>query len=132
MTDFYNQSADVLTRWQNPGDETNVPIALVTDPTGYAADGANNREISSRFLEDGSFLRLKNVTLGYNLPPSLLDRINLSSVRLYVSGRNQLTFTDYSGFDPESQNTSVQSAVGVDYLVQPQPRTYIVGLNLQF
>jgi len=132
MTDFYNQSANVLNRWQEPGDITDVPIALVTDPTGFAATGANNREISSRFLEDGSFLRLKNVTLGYNVPATLLNRFNLSSLRLYVSGRNLLTFTDYTGFDPESQNTSVQSAVGVDYLVQPQPRTYIVGLNLQF
>lgn len=132
MQGFYNQSTDILGRWQNPGDITTIPQARFIDPTGEAAVGANNREISDRFLEDGSFLRVKDVRLSYTFPSSWTERANLSSVNIYVGVRNALTFTNYSGFDPESQNNSVVTAVGIDYLTQPQPRTFLTGINLQF
>lgn len=132
MTGYFNQSTDVLRRWQQPGDQTDVPIALFSDATGLAAVGANNREISDRFLEDGSFLRVKDIRLGYNFGSALVERLSLRNLSIYGSVRNAFTFTDYSGFDPESQNNSVVTAVGIDYLEQPQPRTFIVGINVGF
>lgn len=132
MSGYNNQSTDILNRWQNPGDQTDIPIAIFNDVTGRFTPGANNSEISDRFLEDGSFLRVKNITLGYSLPTSLIERINLSRLRVYGSVRNAFTFTDYSGFDPESQNTAASTSIGVDYLTQPVPRTFILGLDLQF
>ncbi|NMM47553.1 SusC/RagA family TonB-linked outer membrane protein [Marinigracilibium pacificum] len=132
MTGYRNQGADVLNRWQNPGDMTDIPQARFEDPTGVAAIGANNREISDRFLEDGSFLRVKDIRLGYRFPNSIAEKLNLGSLDVYTSLRNAYTWTNYSGFDPESQNNSVVTAVGIDYLVQPQPRTFIVGLNVNF
>ncbi len=92
-----------------------------------------NGEMSSRWVEDGSFLRLKNVTLNYNLPASLLKKIKVSSARVYISGTNLWLLTDYSGYDPESQNQSVKnSQLGIDYAVQPQPRTIMAGININF
>ena len=132
MTGFFNQGTDVLRRWQQEGDITDVPIALVADATGLAAVGANNREISDRFLEDGSFLRVKDIRLAYRFGSGITDRLNLRNLSIYGSIRNALTFTNYSGFDPESQNNSVVTAVGVDYLEQPQPRTFIMGINVGF
>lgn len=130
MTGLYNQNTDVLRRWQQPGDQTDVPIALIADATGLAAVGANNREISDRFLEDGSFLRVKEIRLGYNFGSALTERLLLRNLSVYGSVRNAFTFTNYTGFDPESQNNSVVTAVGVDYLEQPQPRTFIIGINV--
>ncbi|MCM5663175.1 TonB-dependent receptor [Galbibacter mesophilus] len=132
MTGFRNQSTDILNRWQSPGDITNIPQARFTDPTGLAAVGANNREISDRFLEDGSYLRIKDIRLSYTLPFSSFTNLDSGSVNLYVAVRNAFLFTDYSGYDPESQNNSVVTAVGIDYLVQPQPRTFLTGFTLEF
>ena len=132
MTGFFNQNTDVLRRWQQPGDQTDIPIALFSDATGLAAVGANNREISDRFLEDGSFLRVKDIRLGYSFDSEFAERLFLRNLNIYGSVRNAFTFTDYSGFDPESQNNSVVTAVGVDYLEQPQPRTFIIGINVGF
>jgi hypothetical protein len=91
-------------------------------------------DASSRYIEDGSFLRIRNVNLGYNLPTSLLSKIKVSSAKIYVSGQNLYTFTRYSGFDPESQNTGggVIPSLGVDYLTQPIPRVFMLGLNIGF
>ena len=132
MTGFFNQNTDVLRRWQQPGDLTDIPIALISDATGLAAVGANNREISDRFLEDGSFLRVKDIRLGYSFGSGFTERLFLRNLNIYGSVRNAFTFTNYSGFDPESQNNSVVTAVGVDYLEQPQPRTFIIGINVGF
>ena len=132
MSGYNNQSADILDRWQQPGDQTEVPIAIFNDVTGRFTPGANNTEISDRFLEDGSFLRVKDITLGYNLPQSLMDNVNISNVRIYGSVRNAFTFTNYSGFDPESQNVAAVTSIGIDYLTQPVPRTFILGIDVQF
>ena len=91
-------------------------------------------DASSRYIEDGSFLRVRTLTLAYNLPSALLSKVKLGSVRVYVSGQNLFTFTNYSGFDPESQNTGggLIPTLGVDYLTQPQPRTYMAGVTIGF
>lgn len=132
MEGYNNQSTDVLRRWQQPGDITDVPRATFNDVTGRYVGGANNTEISDRFLEDGSFLRIKDITLGYRLPLQTVEKLGLQKLRFYVSARNAFTFTDYSGFDPESQNTAAATSIGVDYLTQPVPRTIITGLDIQF
>lgn len=132
MSGYNNQSTDILDRWQQPGDITDIPRATFNDVTGRYVDGANNTEISDRFLEDGSFLRVKDITLGYRLPLTTVEKLGLQKLRFYVSVRNAFTFTDYSGFDPESQNTAAATSIGVDYLTQPVPRTIITGLDIQF
>jgi hypothetical protein len=77
-------------------------------------------------VEDGSFVRLKNVTLGYTLPASLLSRISSKQIRLYVTGQNLITLTHYTGFDPEV------SASGVDLGIYPQARVFTGGVNIGF
>jgi len=113
-----------LNRWtpQNPGNKY---------ARAYA--DANDNVFSSRFIEDASYLRLKNVTLGYNLPSSALKRMGLSTVRLYVSGTNLWTVTGYSGYDPEGNAYGgTTDIVGVDYGGYPLAKTYTVGLNIGF
>lgn len=131
MTGNFNQSVEVLNRWRASGDQVNIPVALFG---ASSVQGASVTDASSRYIEDGSFLRVRNVTLSYNLPSQLLDWANVSAARIYFTGQNLYTFTGYSGFDPESQNTggrTTQQSIGVDYLTQPQPRVYMFGVNLK-
>lgn len=121
-----------LDRWQKSGDDAKLP-RLTTKPN---ADGSQNYDFaSSRFLEDGSFIRLRSVTLGYTIPSSVTQKLKISSLRFYTNATNLLTWTKYSGPDPEVNtaadlpNASVQ---GLDFANPPQPRTIIFGLNLTF
>jgi TonB-dependent starch-binding outer membrane protein SusC len=131
MIEDLNQSTEVLRRWKKEGDITDVPKALYGSSS---VSGASPTDVSSRYLEDGSFLRFRNITLAYSLPTPLIQRIGLTNMRLYVSGQNLITITNYSGFDPESQNTGGGRipSLGVDYLTQPQARVYTFGLNVGF
>ena len=117
---------DQLARWQKPGDITMIPQARI-----YRNNGA---QASSRWLEDGSYLRLKTVTLGYNFLPSLLSRLSLTSLRLYVTGQNLLTFTKYTGWDPEVNTDFLASNVflGNDFYAAPQPKNLIFGVKVGF
>ena len=123
-----NNASTVLNRWKsesNPGDGS-MPRATATDPN-------NNNRFSDRWLEDGSFVRLKNITLGYNLPKSVLDKLKISRLRLYVSGQNLYTFTNYKGYDPEfGRNGTNPLAAGYDDSNYPLALTIITGLNIQF
>lgn len=92
--------------------------------------GITNNQRSSRYLEDGSYVRLKNITLGYNLPSNLVSKVKLSSARIYVTGQNLITFTDYSGFDPEASSSFDVGNSGVDQGAIPQFKTYTVGVNI--
>ncbi|MGI4760244.1 MAG: SusC/RagA family TonB-linked outer membrane protein [Janthinobacterium lividum] len=109
----------VLNRWTGPGTSNDVPRAIDSDPN-------RNLRVSSHFVEDGSFIRLKNVTFGYTLPQSMLSRIGSKQIRLYVTGQNLLTLTHYTGFDPEV------SASGVDLGIYPQARVFTGGVNIGF
>ncbi|CCH53374.1 TonB-dependent receptor plug [Fibrisoma limi BUZ 3] len=131
MIEDLNQSTEVLRRWRKPGDITDVPKALYGSSS---VSGAAPTDVSDRYLEDGSFLRFRNITLGYSLPQPLIQRIGLTAARVYVSGQNLITLTNYSGFDPESQNTGGGRipSLGVDYLTQPQARVVTVGLSVGF
>ncbi len=127
-----NQSAAVLRRWKNPGDITDIP--------GVSPSNWDNSAVSTRYIEDGSYLRLKTLTLGYNIPAKNLEKLKISRFQVYLTIENLLTITDYSGFDPEvsafsgnSQSTTNQNtAPGVDFGTYPQAREFIVGLNLSF
>jgi TonB-linked SusC/RagA family outer membrane protein len=131
MAGYNNGDATTLQRWTTANVTTNVPKAVFNDP--IVAPSLTNGETSSRFVENGSFLKVQNITLNYNIPPSLLKKLKISSAKVYVSGQNLGMFTKYSGYDPESQNQSVKnSQLGIDYAVQPQPRTILAGINLNF
>lgn len=120
-----NMLRRALTRWQNPGDITDEPRA--------SADGSSGaNEISDRFLESGTFLRVKTVTLGYTLPTRYVRGVGGRSLRLYASAQNLLTFTGYSGLDPEVNYSGSGSNVvlGTDFYTFPQPRALLLGLTL--
>ncbi|MNL22510.1 TonB dependent receptor [compost metagenome] len=85
---------------------------------------------SSRTVEDASFLRLKTVSFGYNLPKTLLKKVNVSSLRVFVSGQNLYTWTKYSGLDPEVSTYNTVLTGGFDYSAYPRARTIALGLNL--
>ena len=122
---YDNQTTDQMNSWKKPGDITDVPQARI----GYS-NGDQAR--SSRYLSDGSYLKLRSLTLGYELPLSLVSRVKMSSVRIYMQGQNLLTFTKYKGWDPEvSTDFAVDNVVsGVDFYSAPQPRAITFGINL--
>ncbi len=123
---FDNQTSDQLNRWQKKGDITQVPELRLGYDNGVSA--------SSRYVQDASYIRLKNITLGYNLSSQFLKRTGLHNARVYVTGVNVLTFTKYTGWDPEV-NTDYRAGnrnQGGDFYAAPQIRNISVGLNLGF
>lgn len=124
---FDNQTRDQLERWQNPGDVTDVPQARL----GYS-NGDQTR--SSRYLSEGSYLRLKNVTLAYDLPSGWFTKTGIRDVRVYATGTNLLTFTKYDGWDPEVTADYLASNIiyGVDFYSAPQPKNIVFGLRVGF
>lgn len=131
MVRFFNAGTRVLDAWTPTNTNTNVPRAVSSDPN-------QNARPSTRFLEDGSYLRLKNIMLSYNIPAKSLQSITkgvVSNFRIYVSAQNILTFTKYTGFDPEVGNRAPGSSSltnGIDYAVYPQPKAYNIGINVNF
>lgn len=122
----FNQTTAVLNRWTPTNTNTDIPRAVVGDPN-------KNANFSNRFVEDGSYVRLKNLTLAYNLPAGLLTPAHIGGIRVFVTGQNLITWTDYSGYDPEVSADPFSSVgFGRDLGVYPQARTYTVGLNASF
>ncbi|MDN3606942.1 SusC/RagA family TonB-linked outer membrane protein [Kaistella yonginensis] len=120
MNDFKNQSTVVLDRWTTPGQITNVP----------RAKSNSAMVISDRFIEDGSFIKLKSATLGYNFAKPMKG---VNKLNLYVTGQNLYTWTDYTGFDPEvNAFANTNGVTGIDYGTYPQVRTVIFGLKANF
>ncbi len=117
-----NFEASYLDRWHGEGTSNSEP--RVTN-AGY------NYQASDRFLEDGSFLKLQTATLGYQLPSSMLDRLNVRGARFYVNGTNLFTVTGYSGYTPEITEGDVLRN-GIDLGVYPSSRTITAGVNLTF
>lgn len=112
-----------LDRWQQPGDITDVPRADGVNVNNY-------RDGGSRWLEDGSFLRLRSVNIGYTLPGRLSQKFGVNGLRLYFEGNNLWLLTKYTGLDPESSASSDQNQQGIDLGTPPQPRSIQFGLNL--
>ncbi|MFV0540233.1 MAG: SusC/RagA family TonB-linked outer membrane protein [Aestuariibaculum sp.] len=124
----FNQQVliDGWSRWEKPGDEATHPQAI------YGGNNNSNKP-SSRFLEDRSYLKLKNITLGYELPNSITEKLSVSNARIYISGDNLLTFTKYSGTDPEVGGNPDDGALnGIIRTAYPIPQRFVLGLNFSF
>jgi TonB-linked SusC/RagA family outer membrane protein len=122
---FDNGTKKQMGRWQKPGDVTDIPQARFG--TG------NGTQPSSRYLSDGSYLRLKTLTVGYSLPSEILDRLKVTSLRVYFIGQNLLTFTNYAGWDPEVNADGLSSFyMANDFYSAPQAKTYSLGINVGF
>lgn len=118
-----SQMQEVTSRWRQSGDVTDIPKAVW--------GSTDNSRISTRFIEDASYLRLKSLNLSYQLPKAVVNHIQLDAVRFYVTGENLLTFTKYSGFDPEVNNFgSSNTERGIDYGTYPQTRNIIFGVSV--
>ena len=121
-----NKSAEILDRWQKPGDQTDVARLVWGQNTGLTTSA------STRFLESGNYLRMRELTLGYTLPQILADKIGFTG-RIYVRANNLFVLTKYTGSDPEiSTNRNSNASVGWDNRSVPAVRTYTVGINLNF
>jgi TonB-dependent starch-binding outer membrane protein SusC len=131
-SDFFdNQTKDQMDRWQQPGDDTDIPRAYFW---GNEYSGTNP---SSRYIQDASYLRIKSISLGYNLQAQWLERAKLRSCRIYASASNLFTWTNYSGWDPEvnfvgTNRTTTTSNItqGYDFYTAPQARTISVGIRV--
>lgn len=121
---YDNQTRDQLASWKKPGDITMVPEARLFIPNGV--------DPSSRYIADGSFLRVKSVTLGYNLPQTISRKIKIEKARLYVRAQNLFTFTKYGGWDPEVNADYQASNInqGVDFYSAPQIKAIVFGINI--
>lgn len=129
----FNSYEKVLERWTPTNTNTNIPKVSLDDRNG-------NRRSSTRWIEDGSYFRIRNITLGYNLKNALKWK-SVERLRLYITAQNAFTWTKYPGLDPEIQanandtrglGLSSDLAVGIDWGTVPAPRTFIVGLKLDF
>lgn len=121
-----NNTADQLNRWRKVGDVTDIPQVRL-----YSTNGS---QASSRYIVDGSYIRLRSFTFGYSIDARLLRKYKVDKFRLYVSAQNLLTFTKYPYWDPEVNADSFDSniAKGNDFYTPPQPRTLLVGVNIGF
>ena len=119
MSAAYNQTTDVLDRWTGEGTSTTMPRAVFGDPN-------QNNRVSDRFVENGSYLRLKTISLSYNFPQPWLKKLTIENARLTLSCENVATITGYSGFDPEV------GINGIDISNYPISRTFNIGLNFNF
>lgn len=129
----FNSYADILNRWTPTNTDTNIPKVSLDDRNG-------NRRASTRFLYDGSYMRIRNISFGYNLK-SVLKWDQISAMRVYFTVQNAFTFTKYPGLDPEIQanandtrglGLSSDLAVGIDWGTVPAPRTYVAGIKIDF
>lgn len=121
-----NATTEVLDSWTPTNTDTNVPI-----------NAARTKRITSRFVYDGSYIRLKNISLGYSLSESIISKMGLNKVRFYISAQNLWTITDYPGTDPETSylndtNSRSNTNLGLDYGGYPNVRTFTLGLNVKF
>ena len=127
MSGINNATTEALRRWTPSNTATDVPKASV----------GRTRRVSTRWIYDGSYVRLKNLSLGYTLPSTALEKIKINKLRFYVSAQNILTLTDYEGYDPEvnyrsTGDTNSNRNMGLDYGSYPNAKSYTVGLNIGF
>ncbi len=121
-----NYQTSVLDRWTGEGSTNKTPKVSWSDSN-------NNRgNFSDYMVEDADYLRLKNIQLGYSLPKSVLNKLNIERCRFYVSGDNLLTFTKYSGFEPEIGNSGNVFYTGIDQGIYPQAKVFTIGANITF
>jgi len=119
-----NRPAWILNRWVGEGTSNTIPRMTRANPNGNWAS-------SDLYIKNGSYVRLKNIQLGYTLPESINEKISIAKLRLFVSGENMLTFTKYDGFDPEIASGGY-TTIGIDRGIYPQARTVSFGMNVIF
>lgn len=117
-----NQIKDATRRWRTPGQITDIP----------KAGELYNIKASSRFIEDGSYIKIKNITLAYDIKGSLLRKAHINKLQPYITLDNMITFTKYSGYDPEMSQYSDATAMGIDWGTYPNVRTVTFGVNVNF
>lgn len=129
MDQVFNYGKDALNAWTPDNTNTNIPRAVQGDPN-------KNGRISDRFVEDGSYLTLNNLQIGYNLPASVCKKLRIDNFRIYVAGSRLFTITGYDGYDPATgsayNSTDDVSFMGVDYAIYPLSRTYMIGVKFGF
>lgn len=123
MDQVFNYGKDALKAWTPQNTDTDVPRAVQGDPN-------KNNRVSDRFVENGDFLRLNNLQLGYNLPSDICKRLGISNFRFYIGGNRLLTFTKYKGYDPSTGSTV--GRIGYDYASTPLSRSYMAGIKFGF
>lgn len=123
VSNFGNQSMAVVNRWNLEGQQTSVPRAEWGDPVG-------NNAFSDRWIEDASFLKMRNITLSYSFDKKVLNFFRAGTI--YVTGENLLTMTDYLGLDPEFSYSSATRTQGFDFSKLIQPKVVKLGVNLKF
>ena len=121
---YWNMGKEMLNRWTGEGSTNNPRHARMN------AKDSNNTRLSSRYVEDGSYLRIQNVQIGYTLPQNITDKLKIDKLRVYVSGQNLYTFTEYTGYDPEVGGSGLEW--GLDRAAYPIARTITFGVNLGF
>jgi TonB-linked SusC/RagA family outer membrane protein len=122
----WNNAEEVLTRWQKPGDVTEIPKIVFGDNVSNGSSMPSEQN-----LEKGDFIKIRNISLGYNLPEKVLEKLGFSRFNLNISAQNAFTFTKYSGFDPEiSSNGNSGTSAGVDRNSAPLARTISFGINI--
>ncbi|HPR74192.1 MAG TPA: TonB-dependent receptor [Bacteroidales bacterium] len=132
MHNNFNTGKEALDRWTPSNPDTDIPRAVRNDPNG------NISKISDRYIQDGSYFRLKNASLGYTLPKNVTDLLHISNLRVYLTGRNLLTFSSYPYYDPEigsgavGTGGTINTSRGIDNGYYPQARTFILGVQLDF
>jgi TonB-linked SusC/RagA family outer membrane protein len=119
-----NYRADWLNRWTGPGTSNYYPRVTFVD------DNQNMKTVSDFFIHDGSYVRLRNITLGYTLPKTVTEYLKIKNLRFYVTAENLLTFTNYKGYDPEIGGGVFSN--GIDHGIYPQSRTILGGVNITF
>ena len=120
---YTNRFASTLDRWTGEGTSDSEPRVTFIDSN-------NNRRASDRYIEDGSFVKIKNIQFGYSLPASFYNRSGFTKVRFYAQVKNAITFTNYSGYDPEISSGVLDT--GIDRGYYPQPRIWSLGINVKF
>ena len=123
MYNGYNQTTEVLRRWRIPGQITDIPRATTSN---------YNVRNSTRWIEDGSYLKVKNITLSYDIPCKRLAHLHISKIQPYITLQNFITWTNYSGYDPEVSQSTSATSMGIDWGTYPNVRTVVVGLNVNF
>jgi TonB-dependent starch-binding outer membrane protein SusC len=121
---YTNRTVHALDRWTGEGSSNTVPSYTWVDIN-------NNDRVSDLYIEDGSYLRLKNIQIGYTIPRAVLNRIQANAWRIYVSAENLITFTRYTGADPEIGALS-SFDIGIDRGIYPQARTFRLGTSISF
>jgi hypothetical protein len=145
LTGYANESAAVLARWKTQGSVTDVPTAIANGTTNAANAALLQSQVSSLYIENGSFIRMRSATLSYQVNQKVLKHIGISGLRFYVTGQNLFIITKYKGYYPEldsfGQGTNNQAvnagqgpslySIGVDAGAYPAARTITIGANVQ-